>query len=87
MHHMVGRHFLAQLRPAAPTGDAAHRDGDGLLLAHQNDKPLTAGDAGIEQITLQHRVVLGHDRDHDGWVFRALALMDDAGTPIGHAAG
>jgi hypothetical protein len=70
---------LAQLRPAAPPGDAAHRDGNGFLLADQNDKPLAAGNAGIQQIALQHGVVLGHDRDLDGWIFGALALMDGRG--------
>jgi hypothetical protein len=64
---------------------AAHRDGDGFLLAHQNHKALTAGDAGIEQIALQHGVVLGHDRDHDGGVLRALALMD--GCCVGRHQG
>jgi IstB-like ATP binding protein len=70
---------LAQLRPAAPPGHAAYCDGDGFLLAYQNDKSLTAGDAGIEQIALQHGVVLGHDRDDHRGVFRALALMDGRG--------
>ena len=31
-------------------------------LTNQNDKPLA------EQITLQHRVMLRHDGDHNGWV-------------------
>src|SRR6266496_1051819 len=71
---------LAQLRPATTPRDAAYRDGDGFLLANQNDKPLTAGNAGIEQVALQHGVVLRHDRDHNGWIFRALALMDGRGV-------
>ncbi len=62
-----------------------HRDGNGLFLANQDDKPLTAGNAGIEQITLQHRVMLRHDGDHHGWVFRALALMD--GRRVGRYQG
>lgn len=71
---------FTQLRPASPTRDVAHRDGDGLLLPNQNDKPLAAGDAGVEQIALQHGVVLRHDRNHHGWVFRALALVDARGV-------
>jgi hypothetical protein len=43
---------LAQLRPAATPGDAVDPKGDGFLLAHQNDKPLTAGNPGVEQIAL-----------------------------------
>jgi hypothetical protein len=49
---------IAQLRPAAMPRDTTYRDGYGFLLAHQNDEPLPASDAGVEQVTLQHRVVL-----------------------------
>jgi hypothetical protein len=71
----VCRQQPAQLRPPPLAGDVAHRDGDGLLLFNQNDQPLAAGDAGVEQITLQHGVVLRHDGNHHGWVFRALAAF------------
>ena len=37
---------------------------------------LAAGDAGVEQVSLQHGVMLRHHRDHHGGVFRALALVD-----------
>jgi hypothetical protein len=56
--------------------DTTYRDGYGFLLAHQNDEPLPASDAGVEQVTLQHRVVLRHDRDYDGALLRALDLMN-----------
>jgi hypothetical protein len=75
----------SQLRPTATPGDAADRNGNGLLLAHQNDKPFTASKAGIEQITLQHGVVLRHERNHHRRVFRSLALMD--GRRIGRYQG
>jgi hypothetical protein len=55
---------LAQFRPTPPARDVADRDGDGLLLSNQNDKPLAAGNASVEKIPLQHGVVLRHDRDH-----------------------
>ena len=29
---------------------------------------------------MQHGVVLRHDRDHHGWIFRALALVDARGV-------
>ena len=64
---------------------AVGRDGDGFLLADQNDQPLAARDAGIEQITLQHGVVLRHDRGHHRWVFRPLALVD--GCSVGRHQG
>jgi transposase-like protein len=50
-----------------------------LLLADQHDEPLAAGDAGVEQVPLQHGVVLGQDRDDDGGIFRPLALVDRRG--------
>src|SRR5438309_6292120 len=34
----------------------------------------------VTQITLQPRVVLDHDRDHDGRILRALALVDGRGV-------
>ena len=45
--------------------DEEARDRDGLLLANENDKALATRDAGVEEISLQHRVVLGEDRDDD----------------------
>ena len=57
----------------------ANRDGDGLLLADENHQPLAARDAGIEEISLQHGVVLGQDRDDHGGIFGALALVDGGG--------
>ena len=44
----------------SPARDVAHRDGDGFLLADENNQPFAARDARIEQITLQHGVVLRH---------------------------
>ena len=69
-------------RPAstnAAARDVANRDGDRLLLTNQNDEAFAAGDTGVEEIPLQHGVVLGHDRDNHGRVLRALALMDGRG--------
>jgi hypothetical protein len=60
------------------------RDGDGLFLADQHDEPLASGDAGIEQVPLQHGIVLGHDGNDHRWVFRALALVE---ANHGHRAG
>ena len=65
----AGTQPLLQLRPTPPARDVAHRDGDGLLLPDQNDKPIAAGDAGVEKVPLQHGVVLRHDRNHHGCVF------------------
>jgi hypothetical protein len=35
--------------------------------------------AGVEEVALQHGVVLGQDGDHDGRVFGALALVNRRG--------
>ena len=54
---------FVELRPASPARNVANRDRDGLLLADENHEPLAASDASVEEISLQHRVVLGHNRD------------------------
>ena len=33
----------------------------------------------VEKVPLQHRKVLGHDGDNDGWIFGTLALVDCGG--------
>src|ERR1044071_5181849 len=43
----------------------AHCDRDGLLLADQHDQPLASGHAGVQQVPLQHDVVLGQHGDHN----------------------
>ena len=50
---------LVKLRPASPPRNVANCDRDGLLLADQDHEPLAAGNAGVEEISLQHCVVLG----------------------------
>src|SRR3954454_18634107 len=41
---------------------------------------LAAGHAGVEQVALQHRPVLGGDRDHHRRVLRALRLVHRGGV-------
>ena len=48
---------------ASPARYIANGDRDGLLLTDENQEPLATGDAGVEQISLQHCEVLGEDRD------------------------
>jgi hypothetical protein len=52
---------LVELRPAAPARNVANCDRDGLLLADKDHERLTAGDAGVEEISLEHGIVLGQD--------------------------
>jgi len=71
---------LVKLRPASPARNVANRDRDGLLLADKNHQPLAASDAGVEEVSLEHCVVLGEDRDDYGGILRALALVDGGGV-------
>jgi hypothetical protein len=67
---------LAELRPTLPPRHVAHRDGDRFLLADNYEQLLAARDAGIEQVPLQHGVMLGEHRDDHGGIFRTLAFVD-----------
>ena len=76
----AGAEPLLQLRPPSSARDISDGDGDGLLLPDQHDQLLAPSDAGVEKVPLQHRVVLGHDGDDDGGIFRTLALVDGGGV-------
>ena len=71
---------LVKLRPASPPRNVANCDGDGLFLANEDHKSLATRHAGVEEISLQHCVVLGQDRDDHGRIFGALALVDGSGV-------
>ena len=53
-----------------------HRDGDGLLLSDQHDELLPSGNAGVEQIALQHGVMLSEYWDDHSGIFRPLAFVN-----------
>jgi hypothetical protein len=71
-----GTQPIPQLRPALSARHGTNRNGHGLAHTDEHDQPLAPGDAGVQQVSLQHGVMLGHDRDDDGKIFRALALVD-----------
>jgi hypothetical protein len=71
---------LTKLRPPPAPRYTTDGDRDSLALADQNDQSFAAGDTSVEQIALQHWVVLRHDWDHDGRVLRALTFMDRRGV-------
>jgi hypothetical protein len=71
---------FVKLRPASPPRNVANRNRDGPLLADQDHEPLAAGNASVEEVSLQHGIVLGQDRDHHGGILRALALVDGGGV-------
>jgi hypothetical protein len=58
----------------------AYGNRDGLLLADQYHQPLAARDGGVEQVTLQHGVMLRQQRNDHRRIFRALALVDGHGV-------
>src|SRR5271165_4213768 len=75
----AGPQPIIEFRPASPARNISNGDRDGLLLADENHELLATGDAGIEEIPLQHWVVLRHDRDDHGGILRTLALVDGGG--------
>jgi hypothetical protein len=54
----------------------ADGDGHGALRAHEDDEALPARDRRVEEVTLEHQVVLGEKGNDDGGVFAPLALVD-----------
>src|SRR5208282_5412270 len=76
----AGPQPIIEFRPASPARNISNGDCNGLLLADENHELLATGNAGVEEIPLQHRVVLGHDRDDHGGILRALALVDGGGV-------
>jgi hypothetical protein len=70
---------FVQLRPPAPSRHVAHSDRYRLLLADQHDQSLSSGHPGVEQVPLQHGVVLRQNRDNDGGILRALAFVNCRG--------
>src|SRR6516162_2950959 len=67
---------LAQLRPPPPPRHVTHRNSDSLFLSDQYDQMLAARNAGVEEVPLQHGIVLRQDRNHHRRIFGALALMN-----------
>ena len=53
-----------------------HRDADYLWCSHEDDQTLAPGDAGVEEIPLEHHVMLRVNGDDDGRKLAALTLVD-----------
>ena len=56
-----------------------HGDADRFAGADEDDQLFGAGDGRIQQIPLQHQIMLGGHRHHHARILRALALMDRNG--------
>ena len=77
---MRAREPLPELGPPPSPGDVLHGDRHRSLLADEHHQPLAARHAGVEEVPLQHGVVLGHERDDHAWILGALALVDRRGV-------
>jgi hypothetical protein len=71
------RQPLPQLGPTALHGPAPNSHRHSLFLADEDNEPLSSGDARIEEVASQHRVVLGHDRDDNGGVLSSSLAISD----------
>jgi hypothetical protein len=65
-----------QFRPALSCPRSLNRDRQCLPLPDKDNEAFAARNPGVDQISLQHRIVLRRQRDHHCRVFRALALVD-----------
>jgi hypothetical protein len=67
---------LPQLRPSPPRSASLDRDSERLSLPDEHHQALAARHSRVNQIPLQHRVVLRRQRDDHSRVFRTLTLVD-----------
>src|SRR6516164_1980218 len=70
------RQPFPQLRPSTPRPCPLDGDRQCLPLPNKDHQTLAARHPRVDQVSLQHRVVLSAERDHDGRVFRTLALVN-----------
>src|SRR3989442_1739491 len=63
-------------RPPLFLAGLGERDAQRARVGDEDDELLAARDGRVEQVARQHHEVLGEQRDHDGRVLAALALVD-----------
>ena len=68
---------------AAPRPSGADRLGECAAGSSQDEELFGAGDAGVEQVALQHRPGGGGERDDHCGVFAALGAVDGDGVGVG----
>src|SRR5437763_17171615 len=71
---------LPQLPPSPARWGALYRDRQRLPLSNQHDEALAPGHTGVDQVSLQHPVVLGGDWDDHSRILGSLALVDRHGV-------
>src|SRR5690348_13587875 len=67
---------FSELRPPPPSSRSLNGNCPCLSLPDEDHEALATRHARIDQISLQHRIVLSGQRDHYSRVFRALTLVD-----------
>src|SRR5271156_471179 len=67
---------LSQLGPSPSCLCPLDRDRQRLALPDQDDQTLASRYSRVDQVPLQHRVMLHGQRDHDSRVLRTLAFVD-----------
>jgi hypothetical protein len=81
MQRMSEAEPFCQLGPPTFRLLAFDRHGQRPFLSDQHDKTLATRDAGINQVPLEHHVVLRGDGNHHDRVFRPLGLMNRRRMP------
>ena len=68
-----------ELGPSPAAGGVADGDRGGFSLPHNDDKTLATGEARIEEIALEHGVMLRYERQHHRRIFGSLRFVDGDG--------
>src|SRR2546423_14077503 len=71
---------LPQLRPPPSRLRTLDCDRQGLSLSNEYDETLPASYTGVQQLSLQHCVMLHHHRDNHRRVLGPLALVNSCGV-------
>src|SRR5262252_8328980 len=72
----INMETVAQFRPTPPCPSSFHGDRQRLPLSNEYHQTFAARYSRIHEVPLQHRVMLSTEWDYDGWIFRALALVN-----------
>src|SRR6516165_9446750 len=67
---------VSQFRPTPPCSSSFDGDRQRPPLSNEYHQTFTARYSRVHEVPLQHRVVLSTEGDYDGWIFRALALVN-----------
>src|SRR6516162_7635631 len=70
------RYPFTQLGPSPPRSASLDGNGQRLPLSDQDDQSFASRHAGVDQVSLQHCVMLYRQRNNYGGIFGALAFVD-----------